>query len=103
MTTLQEKLSRLPEARRKKIDQRTAQLVLEEQSMKELRKARKFTQADLAKALDVKQEQVSRMEKRTDLHISTLRRHVEALGGELIICATFPKGATIKITGLGEL
>ncbi|HEX3375806.1 MAG TPA: helix-turn-helix transcriptional regulator [Candidatus Acidoferrales bacterium] len=103
MTTLQEKLGRLPAARRKKIDERTAQLVLEELSMKELRKARRITQEELAKTLHVKQEQVSRIEQRTDLHISTLRRQIKALGGDLTILATFPKGAPIKITGLGEL
>lgn len=103
MTTLQEKLDRLPAVRRKKIDQRTAQLVSEEMTMRELRKARSITQAELAKTLHIKQEQVSRIEKRTDLHIATLRRQIEALGGDLTILATFPNSAPIKITGLGEL
>jgi transcriptional regulator with XRE-family HTH domain len=103
MATLQEKLTSLPAARRKKIDRRTAQLVSEEMTMRELRKARNVTQAKLAKTLDIKQEQVSRIEKRTDLHIATLRRQVEALGGDLTILATFPNSAPIKIIGLGEL
>lgn len=103
MTTLQEKLSRLPAARRKKIDERTAQLVGEEMTMRELRKARNVTQTKLARTLHIKQEQVSRIEKRTDLHISTLRRQIEALGGNLTILATFPNGVPIKIAGLGEL
>jgi transcriptional regulator with XRE-family HTH domain len=103
MTTLQEKLGRLPAERRKKIDERTAQLMSEEMTIRELRKARRITQAKLAKALHVKQEQVSRIEKRTDLHISTLRRQIEALGGDLTITATFPNSAPIKITGLGQL
>jgi DNA-binding XRE family transcriptional regulator len=103
MATLQEKLNGLPAARRKKIDQRTAQLVSEEMTMRELRKARNVTQAELAKTLNIKQEQVSRIEKRTDLHIATLRRQIEALGGDLTILATFPNSAPIKIMGLGEL
>ena len=103
MTTLQEKLGRLPAERRKKIDERTAQLMSEEMTIRELRKARRITQAKLAKALHVKQEQVSRIEKRTDLHISTLRRQIEALGGDLTITATFPNSAPSKITGLGQL
>jgi DNA-binding XRE family transcriptional regulator len=103
MKTLQEKLHALPPARRKKIAARVDQLIREEMTMRELRKARNVTQVELAKALHVKQEQVSRIEKRTDLHISTLRRQVEALGGELTLMATFPKGAPIKIMGLGQL
>jgi DNA-binding XRE family transcriptional regulator len=103
MKTLQEKLRALPPARRKKIAARVDRLIREEMTMRELRKARNVTQVELAKALHVKQEQVSRIEKRTDLHISTLRRQVEALGGELTLMATFPKGAPIKIMGLGQL
>jgi DNA-binding XRE family transcriptional regulator len=75
----------------------------EEMTMRELRKARNITQAKLAKELNVKQEQISRIEKCSDLLISTLRRQVEALGGELKILASFPKGAPVKMAGFGEL
>jgi DNA-binding XRE family transcriptional regulator len=102
MTTLQEKLKRLPATRRKRIDRRTAQLVAEEMTIRELRKARSLTQAELARTLHIKQEQVSRIEGRTDLHIATLRRQIEALGGGLTILATFPNRPPIKIIGLGE-
>jgi len=74
-----------------------------EMTMRELRKARNITQVELAKELNVKQEQISRIEKRSDLLISTLRRQVEALGGELTILASFPQGAPVKIVGFGEL
>lgn len=70
--------------------------------MRELRKARQITQAQLAKTLGVNQEQVSRIEKRTDMHISTLRRAVEAMGGELTLTAKFPDGAPITLTGLAD-
>ncbi len=103
MKTLQDKLKGLPADRRKKIAARTDELMREEMTMRELRKARNITQARLAKELKVKQEQISRIEKRSDLLISTLRRQVEALGGELTILASFPEGAPVKIVGFGEL
>jgi DNA-binding XRE family transcriptional regulator len=103
MKTLQEKLSTLPAARRKKIARRTHFLIAEEMTMRELRKARQMTQVDLAKTLGVKQEQVSRIEKRSDIHLSTLMRHVEAMGGELIVTAKFPDGAPVKLTGFAGL
>jgi transcriptional regulator with XRE-family HTH domain len=103
MKTLQEKLRSLPAERRRKIADRTDQLIREEMTMRELRKARSITQIKLARTLNIKQEQVSRIEKRSDLLISTLRRQVEALGGELTILANFPEGAPIKIVGFGEL
>jgi DNA-binding XRE family transcriptional regulator len=103
MTTLQEKLSTLPASRRKKIAKRTAELIAEEMTMRELRKARAMTQVSMAKELGIKQEQVSRIEKRTDLHISTLKRSIEAMGGELELIARFPDGAPVKITGFAEI
>jgi DNA-binding XRE family transcriptional regulator len=103
MKTLQEKMKALPAARRKKIERRTDQLIREEMTLRELRKAHSITQVSLARSLKVKQEQVSRIEQRSDLLISTLRRTIEGMGGELTILATFPHGATVKIAGLGEL
>ncbi len=93
----------LPVSRRKKIAKRTAQLVAEEMTIRELRLARQITQVELAKTLGVKQEQISRIEKRTDLHISTLRRSIEAMGGELSLVAKFPDRAPIHLTGFAEL
>jgi DNA-binding XRE family transcriptional regulator len=103
MRTLQEELASLPVARRKRIEKRAAQLIAEELTLRELRKARKITQTQMAKKLGVKQEQISRIEKRTDLHISTLRRSVEALGGSLSLVAEFPEGAPVRLTGLSDL
>jgi len=101
--TLQEKLSTLPLSRRKKIAKRTALLIAEEMTMREIRKARQITQVEMAKKLGVKQEQVSRIEKRTDLHISTLRRSIEAMGGELSLIAKFPDGPPVRLSGFGEI
>ncbi|WP_128911553.1 helix-turn-helix domain-containing protein [Granulicella sibirica] len=100
MKTLQEKLNVLPKERREKIEKRAALLIAEEMTMRELRKARKITQAEMAKTLGVKQEQVSRIEKRTDLHLSTLRRSVEAMGGRLSLVVEFPNGAPVVVSGL---
>lgn len=64
----------------------------------EIRKAREFTQAQLAEELELPQGSVSKIENRADLYLSTLRRYIEALGGELCIVAKFPN-ADILIEG----
>jgi DNA-binding XRE family transcriptional regulator len=66
MKTLQDKLKALPADRRNKIAARTDELIREEMTMRELRKARNITQVELAKESNVKQEQISRIEKRSD-------------------------------------
>jgi transcriptional regulator with XRE-family HTH domain len=58
----------------------------------ELRQARHFSQEQLAAALEVKQPAVAKIEKKTDMYISTLRRFIEAMGGQLEIRAHFPEG-----------
>ncbi|HTF62074.1 MAG TPA: helix-turn-helix transcriptional regulator [Edaphobacter sp.] len=103
MKTLHDKVKALPAGRRKKIASRTDQLIREEMTMRDLRKARQMTQEELAKLLNVKQEQISRMEKRTDMHLSTLRRQIEAMGGELVLTAQFKDGAPVRLAGLAEL
>src|SRR3546814_2055111 len=90
MTTLKERMDKLPKARRKKVEARAAELIAEEMSLQDLRKARKRTQVRVAKELGIKQENVSRIEKRTDLLISTLSGYVEAMGGKLRLVAEFP-------------
>jgi len=58
----------------------------------QLREARSLTQVSLAKVLDVNQGAVSRMEKRTDMYVSTLRNFIQAMGGRLQVKAIFPEG-----------
>lgn len=58
----------------------------------QLREARKLTQVSLAKVLEVNQGAVSRMEKRTDMYLSTLRSYIQAMGGQLQVKAIFPEG-----------
>lgn len=103
MKTLQQKLDTLSAARRRKVAKRTEALIAQEMTLRTLRKRREITQAQLAKALGVRQEQISRSESRTDLHLSTLKRSIEAMGGELILLAQFPDAAPVKITGFDPI
>ena len=103
MTTLTEKMDKLPEARRKKVAARAKTLIAEEMSLQELRRARKRTQIRVAKKRGINQENVSRIEKRTDLLISTLSGYVEAMGGKLSLVAEFPDRPPIALTGIAAL
>lgn len=57
----------------------------------------------MAKKLGVNQEQISRLEGRMDLHISTLRRTIQAMGGELELLARFPGAPAVKLSGFSDL
>ncbi len=69
-----------------------AEAMLVEMQLQELRKARNVTQVDLAKAMRVEQAAISKLERRDDMYVSTLREYVKALGGELKLVASFPDG-----------
>jgi hypothetical protein len=88
--SLEAKLARLPDDRRAKVDARAAELIAEEMTLRDLRRALDRTQVHLARALGVKQETVSRLEQRSDMLLSTLRGYVEAMGGQLELLAKFP-------------
>jgi transcriptional regulator with XRE-family HTH domain len=96
------KISKLSPALRKKVEARAAELIAEEMTLRELRKARKLTQVRMAKALGVTQDSVSRLEKRSDLLLSTLRKTVEAMGGSLSLVAEFPDRPPIVLSGISE-
>jgi len=66
---------------------------LAEMPLAELRQARKFTQQQIAETMNIKQASVSKMESQTDMCISTIRKFIEAMGGELEIIAKFPEGS----------
>jgi DNA-binding XRE family transcriptional regulator len=93
----------LPANRRRKIEKRAATLIAEEFTLQELRRARKMTQVSMAKGLGVAQKQISEIEKRTDMHISTLRRSIEAMGGTLSLVAEFPDRAPVMLVGIASL
>ena len=98
--TLKDKMKELRPAQRKKVEARAAELIAEEMTLRELRHARKLTQVKMAKTLGVTQDSVSRLEKRSDLLLSTLRKTVEAMGGNLSLIAEFPARAPVVLTGI---
>ena len=100
--TLEEVLNQLPPERRRQIDERTDELIAEIMSLRDLRKVREQTQEHVAEMLGITQENVSRIEKRRDLLVSTLRRQVEALGGRLSLIAKFPDRPSVELTGIAD-
>lgn len=103
MSSLTDRIDNLPPSRRKKIEERARALIAEEMSLRDLRKARKQTQVRVAKKLGINQENVSRLEKRSDLLISTLSDYVEAMGGKLSLVAVFPDRPPVALTSIGSL
>jgi len=84
-------LEQMPVERRQRIEAHTRQLMAE-MPLQELRKALQLTQQQVAATLSMNQAAVSKMEGQTDMYVSTLRRFIEAMGGELRIVAHFPHG-----------
>ena len=79
-----------------------ARAMLAEMPLSELRQARGLSQKMLAEVLHVQQPSIAKLEKRADMYISTLRSHIEAMGGELEVVARFPDGA-VKISNFSDL
>jgi len=100
MSTLTQRMKELNRARGKKVERRAAELISQEMTLQELRRARKLTQVRLAKALRISQDGVSRLERRTDLLLSTLRKSVEAMGGRLSLVAEFPDRRSVVISSV---
>ena len=75
---------------------------LAEMRLNELRNARGLSQKTLAEALQIQQPAIAKLEKRTDMYISTLRSHIEAMGGELEVIAKFPDG-DVKIANFSQI
>src|ERR1035437_537948 len=99
--SLEEMLAEESEESRARIRQ-IAQEMRAEMNLREVRRLRKLTQARLSKKLKIGQEGVSRIEKRADLYLSTLRSYVEGVGGELTLMVKFPDRPPVILTGLGE-
>jgi hypothetical protein len=72
-----------------------------EAALARLRHSRRISQEALAKALNIRQAAVSKMERRSDMYVSTLRKAIAAMGGELEMSARFPD-QVVRITDLGE-
>jgi len=90
-TPFQTVRARMSGDRQERIRGRTAEL-LAELPLQELRQARALSQEETAEVLGLNQATISKMERRTDMYLSSLRRFVEAMGGELEITASFPEG-----------
>ena len=93
---LDDVLAALPEQRRIHIEARAAELA----TLKDLRLAAEQTQAELAATLGVRQDTISRLEQRSDMLLSTLRRYVEAMGGTLDLVVKFPDRPSVVLDHL---
>jgi DNA-binding XRE family transcriptional regulator len=102
MTNLERIRRKLSPGRRKKVEARAAQLIAEEMTLKELRRARKLTQVRMAKELGISQDGISKLEKRSDLLLSTLRKSVQAMGGSLSLVAVFPDRDPVVLSGIAQ-
>lgn len=88
--TLQQKIAQLPKTQQTRVRAKTQKLIEEELNLRQLRAALNLTQTQLAEALGIGQDEVSRTERRADMLVSTLRNYVEAMGGTLDIVARLP-------------
>lgn len=87
---IEEMIAKLSPERQKRIEKNGKQLIKEYKKLVEFRKAVGLTQVELARKLSISQENVSRLEKRDDMHLFTLRKYIEALGGELELFINIP-------------
>lgn len=98
--SLDDVLQGLPTERRERLEQLGSERLEEYRTLQDLRKARDLTQVRMAETLGVKQENISRLEKRSDLLLSTLRSYVGAMGGTLELVARFPDRHPVVLSSL---
>ena len=98
-----EVIGSLSPERRARIKSRAAELIAEEVALRDLRRAIHVTQEQVAERLGGRQVYVSRLEKRADMKLSTLRDYVRAIGGDLQLMVTFPEGKAVRIKDIGEV
>ena len=103
MKTVDDLMKALPAKRRKAVEQMTSDMVEEELTLRALRQALQLTQEEVAGILGIKQNAVSKLEKRSDLLLTTLSRYVAALGGHLNLVAEFPDRPPVSLKGLGDI
>lgn len=99
-----EVMANLPPERRSRIKAKAKEIFEEEMTLRDLRTVQHLTQARLAELLGVEQDSVSRMERRTDMLLSTMTSFVEAMGGKLSLIAEFPnrRPYTVKLSDLAS-
>jgi DNA-binding XRE family transcriptional regulator len=103
MRTLNDVIGKLPAARRQKAEARAQELIAEQLTLRDIRKARKLTQEQMATTLNIGQDSISRLEKRSDMTLSTMRGYIEAMGGSLELVARFPKRAPVIIASIADV
>jgi transcriptional regulator with XRE-family HTH domain len=101
--TLDEVIKELSSDQRKDVETQAVRLIEEEMTLRDLRKAHQLTQERVAEALHISQDGVSRIEKRSDFLLSTLRSYVEAMGGRLRLVVEFPDRKPVLVSGLESL
>jgi transcriptional regulator with XRE-family HTH domain len=101
--TLNDVIEKLPRSRQDRIAARYRVLKDEVESLQALRKAAGKAQSEIASTLRISQPSVSKIEKQTDMYLSTLRNYVEAVGGDLELVVRFPKQEPLHLHGLGEV
>ncbi len=99
-TDIRDVIKKMTPGQRKKIKARAAELIAEELTLQELRKARNITQTNLSKLLGIGQDQISKMEKCKDLELSTIAEYVEAIGGSFSLVVDFPDGKSVVLAGM---
>lgn len=102
MKSHREVMKELSADERAKVMARTRELLAEEIALQHLRKARHLTQERMAELLGVGQDSISRLERRSDLLISTLQSYIKAMGGTLKLVVQFRDGMA-TLSGLGEM
>ncbi len=100
--TLEQVVASMPKKQQKRIAKRFQKMKAEYLALQDLRKAMELTQEEVAAELNMRQGNLSRLEKRSDLMISTLRKYIEAMGGKLNIIAEFPNRPPVNIKGFSE-
>jgi len=93
----------LPEERKQNIQARTEELEIEYLSLQELRKAAGLTQAEISRILQIPQPNVSRLEKESDMLLSTLRNYIHAMGGNITISVELPNKPPVRLNLLSDL
>ncbi len=100
MKNLTDVMNNLPAERRARIEARAEELIAEEMTLRDLRKARDLTQERMAELLGVGQDNISRLEGRADMLLSTLRSYVSAMGGSLDLIVRFPDRPAVSLSTL---
>ena len=85
------------------LESQAARFIEEEMTLRDLRKAHALTPERIAEALHISQDGVSRIEKRSDFLLSTLRSYIEAMGGKLRLVVEFPDRKPVTLSDLDSL